>query len=216
MGIAERREREKEQRQNDIIDAAERVFFSKGYSVATMDDISQEAELSKGTLYLYFNTKEELYLAVTLRGFKILYDLFETAAAGQEQGLQQLTEIGRAYVRFSKEHHGHFKNLMFFESKSLEFDKPSPWLEAFEEQSGYIFGKLTEVIETGIHDGSLRSDVDPVMMPLLLWAQFNGILQLIMAKGEMLEPHFNIGPDDLIEYVFQVVRGMIQPQPGER
>jgi TetR/AcrR family transcriptional regulator len=39
MGIAERREREKEQRRNDIIDAAEKVIFSKGYAESAMDDI---------------------------------------------------------------------------------------------------------------------------------------------------------------------------------
>ncbi|MCK5408322.1 MAG: helix-turn-helix transcriptional regulator, partial [Candidatus Krumholzibacteria bacterium] len=60
MGIAERREREKEQRRIDIIDAAERVFFSKGWQAATMDDVAEAVELSKATLYLYFKNKEEL------------------------------------------------------------------------------------------------------------------------------------------------------------
>ena len=67
MGITERREREKEQRHNDIIDAAEKVFFSRGLEHATMDNVAVEAELSKGTLYLYFKSKEELYLAILLR-----------------------------------------------------------------------------------------------------------------------------------------------------
>ena len=48
MGITERREREKEQRKNDIVDAAERVFFKRGHEYATMDDVAIEAELSKG------------------------------------------------------------------------------------------------------------------------------------------------------------------------
>ena len=52
MGIAERREREREQRRNTILDAAETVFFSKGINLATMDEVAEEAELSKGTLYL--------------------------------------------------------------------------------------------------------------------------------------------------------------------
>ena len=59
MGIAERKEREKLQRRKDIIDAAEKVFFYRGFESATMDEIAEKVELSKGTLYLYFKSKEE-------------------------------------------------------------------------------------------------------------------------------------------------------------
>jgi AcrR family transcriptional regulator len=72
MGTAERREREKEERRNSILDAAEKVFFSKGVREATMDDIAEEAEVSKGTIYLYFGSKEEVYLGIDLRALKIL------------------------------------------------------------------------------------------------------------------------------------------------
>ncbi len=62
MGILERKEKEKQQRRDDILGAAKEVFFSKGLMSATMDEIAEKAELSKGTLYLYFASKEELYL----------------------------------------------------------------------------------------------------------------------------------------------------------
>ncbi|BDZ69820.1 helix-turn-helix domain-containing protein [Methanobacterium petrolearium] len=62
MSIRDRREREKEQRRNDIINAAEKLFFAKGYDDVSMNDIATEVELSKATLYLYFDNKEELFL----------------------------------------------------------------------------------------------------------------------------------------------------------
>ena len=64
MGIQERKERERERRRQQIIVAAKKVFSEKGFNKATMDDIAGEAELSPGTLYLYFKNKEELYLVV--------------------------------------------------------------------------------------------------------------------------------------------------------
>ena len=67
MGIQERKEREKERRRQQIMVAAKRVFSEKGFSKATMEDIAQEAELSPGTLYLYFKNKEELYASLSLR-----------------------------------------------------------------------------------------------------------------------------------------------------
>ncbi len=61
MSTADRREREKEKRRNDIIDVAEKLIFSKGYENVTMDDIARETELARGTLYLYFKNKDGAY-----------------------------------------------------------------------------------------------------------------------------------------------------------
>ena len=54
MGIKERKKREREMRRQQIMVAAKRVFTQKGYEKSTMEDIAREAELSPGTLYLYF------------------------------------------------------------------------------------------------------------------------------------------------------------------
>ena len=59
-----RREREKQQRIKSIIEAAKRIFFSKGYLKATMSEIALQAEISKPTVYLYFKTKDDLYFSL--------------------------------------------------------------------------------------------------------------------------------------------------------
>jgi AcrR family transcriptional regulator len=217
MGIAERREREKEQRRNDIIDAAEKVFFEKGYAEATMDDISDEVELSKGTVYLYFNTKEELYFAVMIKGFNILVNLFKEAAEKEKSGADKLRAIGEAYIRFFKEYNADFRNLMFFEGKHLDFDDDSPWVAEFEKVVEDLFSNLTNAIKNGISDGSIRKDIEPVKMSLLLWAQTNGVLQLASIKRDMLECHFHVTPDELIGYYIHMLGGMFgsAPPPAE-
>ena len=72
MGIQERKEREKERRRQQIMVAAKRVFTEKGFSSATMEDIAAKAELSAGTLYLYFKSKDELYASLSLRVLQYL------------------------------------------------------------------------------------------------------------------------------------------------
>ena len=67
MGIQERKQRERERRRQQIIIAAKRVFSEKGFNKATIEDIAKEAELSPGTLYLYFKNKEELYASLSIR-----------------------------------------------------------------------------------------------------------------------------------------------------
>jgi AcrR family transcriptional regulator len=67
MGIKERKEREKGRRRQQIMVAAKRVFSQRSFNKATMEDIAKEAELSPGTIYLYFKNKEELFASLSLR-----------------------------------------------------------------------------------------------------------------------------------------------------
>ena len=62
MSNISRREREKQKRRQEIIDAAEKVFFTKGYDKVTMDEIAQKAEVNKALLYYYFKNKETFIL----------------------------------------------------------------------------------------------------------------------------------------------------------
>ena len=77
MGIEERKEREKQMRRRQIIDAAEKVFAAKGFSGATIENIAEEAELSPATLYLYFKNKDELYASLNLKFLKVFIERIE-------------------------------------------------------------------------------------------------------------------------------------------
>lgn len=116
MSIAERKEREKEQRRKDIIGAAEKLFFARGYDNVTMDDIAKEVELNKATLYLYFKDKESLYFTVVLRGITILNALVRDSESKAESGSEKLWEIGRAYSWFAREYPDYNRAFNYFYS----------------------------------------------------------------------------------------------------
>ncbi|MBN2612577.1 MAG: TetR/AcrR family transcriptional regulator [Bacteroidales bacterium] len=203
MGIAERKEREKEQRRNDIIDAAEKIFFSKGTENATMDEIALEAELSKGTLYLYFKSKEELLFAVNLRATRILKSLFENAVSPGKKAVENLLEIGRAYVRFSREYHDYFKTLLHFEGNENFLPKEDLHKKICEEcVDPMIF--LMDTLRTGVKDGSIRTDIPPEILAHCLWSQTTGILKLTKA----IDFHTDLKPfseDDIINAHLEIV-----------
>jgi AcrR family transcriptional regulator len=67
VAVAERREREREARREAILDAAEELTAEVGYEALRMDAVAVAAELSKGTLYLYFANKEALCAGVATR-----------------------------------------------------------------------------------------------------------------------------------------------------
>lgn len=68
MGIQDRKIREKENRIELIKDAGKSVFFEKGFQKTTMEEIANLAEISKGTIYLYFKNKDDLYTSILLAG----------------------------------------------------------------------------------------------------------------------------------------------------
>ena len=92
----------KEQR---IIDAAEEVFGMYGFRNTRMDDIAKIAGITKVTLYAYFQSKENLYMAITHRAFKLLTDKYYEAidATKDQSGLESSMAITEAYIAFCEE-----------------------------------------------------------------------------------------------------------------
>jgi TetR/AcrR family transcriptional regulator len=206
VGITERREREKKQRKNDIVDAAERVFFRKGHEYTTMDDVANEAELSKGTLYLYFKNKEDLYLAIHLRGNKILHTLFKQAVQKEKTGIKKTRSIGNAYVEFFKKYPNYFNAMLYYESHDIDYtDQRSVAVECLVEGKS-IMDLLINSIKMGIEDGSIRPNIDPVKTALCLWGQTTGILQIASLKEKsVLSKHFSTSAQELIDYNFDLI-----------
>ncbi len=204
MGIAERKEREKEKRRNDIIYAAEEIFFSKGIESATMDEIAEKAELSKGTLYLYFRNKEELYIAVVLRSLRILRSLIEEETAGHERGIDRVLAIGKAYVRFFREHPDYFNAMLYYESKEIDDQDESPYTIECYNEGDRTLNVLIEALRKGIEDKSIRADIDPFKTAFILWGQITGLLQIVSIKRKILEDFYQINAEELISYYFSL------------
>jgi len=181
MGILERKEREKEQRRSDILDAAEKVFFRKGFGQATMDDIAAGAELSKGTIYLYFKSKEEIYFAIGIRAHRALRQRFEKAVSPDRPVIDNIFEIGRAFVRFCGEQPEYFKTLVYFEA---EFD-----LQHVHEQYEILcrneedpMSFFIDLLQQGIDSGMIRTEIAAVQLANILCTQTTGILKLASTK----------------------------------
>ncbi len=205
MGIIERRVREREQRHNDIVDAAEKVFFSGGLEHATMDDVAREAELSKGTLYLYFKSKEELYLAIHLRGNSILKNMFEKAVARFDRGIEKVRSIGQAYMEFYQKYPDYFHAMIYYESRVFDYQDQNSIAIQCVEMGKSTLEILIDAIEFGIKDGTIRSDIDSKKTAISLWGQSTGIIQIIALKEFILIKNHEIKSSDIIDYTFDLI-----------
>jgi len=213
MGINERKEREKESRRETIVDAAEKVIQVKGFEGMTMDDVAVIAELGKGTIYLYFKNKIDLYHAVVCRGLRLLRSRLEKAIIKKTAGIENLVAIGRTYHKFSLDHPLYFNAMMHKEVFDVEWEQHVEYegVKGCKEMSDQIFAMMNELIQKGIADGSIRSDLPPLKLSVLLWAQVTGILKMTAAKNEILEKMMGVTAKELLEFSFELIRRAIAP-----
>lgn len=213
MSTAERKEREKAMRSESIVNAAEKLFFSRGFESVTMDDIAREAELAKGTLYLYFRNKEELYFAIVLRGFGILNAMFKEAVSGHGAGLDKAYAIGVAFYDFNRKHPDYFKAFGQMTCERLESIGDDRVAE-IDRLNGEALDLLAGSIAAGIEDGSIRRDVDPVKTAIFLIEASQAMITLPMGIDKALGG-LGIEHDDLVRYSLGLMRRSIANRSDE-
>jgi len=198
MSIEERQREEKEQRRQTIVDAAEAVIAASGREAMTMADIADEARLSRSLLYVYFEDMDDIVLAVTLRGHRALRIQFEAAAAEHEIGLEQIRAIGEAYVQFARQEPTYFDLLARFEARATDPETATERERACFAEAERIMTVMTEAIQTGIDDGSIRPDLDPTHTAITLWSYTHGLIQLAARKGAGLEQRYDLDAETLV------------------
>jgi AcrR family transcriptional regulator len=204
MGISERKEREKQRRREEILDAAENVFFSKGIEKSTMDDIAEKAELSKGTLYIYFKSKEDIHWAISHRGVKNLLVDMEKIVDKSKNAIDNLLIIADAFIKFTQSKKQLANSILFFEGcdiEKLNIDHEQIKNSFLNDSPIHL---VTEFVEEGIHQGIIRDDIPVNMLSNILWSQFVGVLQVANRKEELLNL-VNITREELIENHIKIV-----------
>jgi len=207
--IAERRLEEKERRRAEIVDAAEAAGRDVGLDALTMDDVARRARLSRALLYVYFQDRSDLMFGLAERAMTMLHARFVEAAERNREGLAQVSAMGRAYVAFSQEFPVLFDALARCELQSSEPTQGSPSEQACAIGGDRLQACLVAAIETGVRDGSIRSDVtSPMLMSVTLWGFMHGIIQLTTTKAHALAHHGVAGKDLIDHSISMIIRDL--------
>ena len=176
MGIQERKQRERERRRQQIIVAAKRVFSEKGFSKSTMEDIAREAELSPGTLYLYFKNKDDLYASLSLRILQYLNIRLEDVK--KEKDIAPHMKIGAIKDALYDVYQFDpmiLINMFHLQSSETLKNLSSPLLDNITELSRNSLNILAEIFK----DGSGMDDFldkNPTAVADIIWSLFTGVV----------------------------------------
>jgi AcrR family transcriptional regulator len=153
------RERRKSARRGAILDAARKVFAEKGYDGATIADIAREAGVAAGTLYLYYESKVDLFAALNARLFEVINDAMRASNAPPD-----LRGGTAARIHAVFEACGDHRDLLH-----LVFLNPDPRLEAsrrMRSSEEKRISPLADVLRQGMEAGLVRS-CDPKQLARL-------------------------------------------------
>jgi AcrR family transcriptional regulator len=186
-----------EERKQQILDAAEKVFTRKGLDEARMDDIAEGTGLSKGTLYLYFKSKDDLIIAILERIFQHTFEQLETRMGDElsaAEAIRQFAEeAGREYTSMLRIMPIAYEFLaLAFRNKTVQ--------KALKRYFNLYMEVLVPIIQRGIDSGEFRQ-VDAQEVALAAGAIFEGtVLLWVYDKSRVdVEHHIRSGIKLLLE-----------------
>jgi AcrR family transcriptional regulator len=186
--IASRKEREKAQRREAIQEAAMHLFFDQGFERTTMDQIAERAELSKGTLYLYFSSKAELYVSLILQGFNLLaVSLGEKLkdmppeADPFERGRLWLFE----FIEHSLKHREHFRITQYFLTDEARSNISQEMVDEVNAGHRAFLSMIATLVEEAKDQGLAAQTVDAHSFAVIAWRMTTGILDLAVIDEDI-------------------------------
>jgi AcrR family transcriptional regulator len=184
MGLEERRQREKENRRNAILKAARKLSFEKGFKSITVASIAKKAELSKGAVYLYFNSKEEIYLQILLKEIdkfqSSLSDICDRGGSARDM-LKHLSDIYIDSFITDKELFRIFMSVMLHTDETEFSEELNHQLVQATNASVDIIEKI---LQYGIEQGDFPESLNLRQHKNALWGLLNGIIALHLFTGK--------------------------------
>jgi len=180
VSTTQRRAREKARRRQEILDAARQEFFERGFHYPTVDDVATRAEVSKGTIYLYFVSKEEILAHLLLEGLDVLIGEMEAACGSGpwDEAEDALRALAMAYLDFCQSHPNYFRLIMAFDRGRFEESISGELHDRVVDQSLRGLTLLAQTIEAGKTDDTFRVN-DSWQAAGTVWAALNGVLVLM-------------------------------------
>lgn len=180
MGAPERREREKQQVRDLILEAARELFVSQGYDAVTMRQIAHKIEYTPTAIYFHFKDKQELINELCAIDFLALARTFQHLA-GVKDPLERLKRMAHEYIDFGLKNPNHYRLLFMTPHpyRAPQENQTIQWGNPAEDAYAFLRSNVIECIAAGYMRDEFR---DPELMAQLLWSAVHGVTALQIAR----------------------------------
>ncbi|MBN2284227.1 MAG: TetR/AcrR family transcriptional regulator [Deltaproteobacteria bacterium] len=184
-GPRKRREKEKEQRRRAILKAARKLFFKKESHPVTVAKIAKKAQLSKGAIYLYFSSKEEIYAQLLLDDIEKFHIAVSDIFDKNDNASDILQDFSATYINFFLSDRELFRILMNFmlRENNLDFTSETHWRVI--QETNRVISVTERIFQHGVDRGEFFiKEEDMWKARNALWGLLNGVLSLHLYIGK--------------------------------
>jgi AcrR family transcriptional regulator len=174
----------KEAAKTKIIEAARKVFTKKGYHDTTMDDIAKEIGVSKGALYSYFKSKEDLLQEISLQNHQTLRDIINTACKSHDL-TQALEEV---YTQMTEKYGGNMHTNFEIIALAAHDSKTQ---KIIREDFRRDIDTVQTFLEDKMKHGTMRTDVNARILAELFTSLYMGTMAKLILGFDTKEVHNN-------------------------
>lgn len=188
-----------------ILAAAERLFAQKGIDGTTMDDIAREAEYSKATLYVYFQSKEEIVNAILLSGMILLQKKIREAIEGNTDWYQSYDAVCGAIIRFYGENPTAYDAASGELEISAEGEEPNKGLQDILQVGDETNAMLAEFLERGVQERAVHFDLPVIEVVQLFWAALSGMVRTAERKATYITRTIGVDRETFLRHGAQML-----------
>lgn len=191
MSLEEKRRKKKERgrdnRRNIILKAARRLFFDRGFKAVTVDSIAEKAEVSKGSIYLCFESKEEIYTQILIADNLALNERIKNFSSIEASATQLLQEFSRIYVNYFLSDKELFRILMTFMMQTGQMHLTEQQSAELIRTTNDNIKPISEIIQKGIDSGEFLPMTSIRQLQNAIWGMLNGVISLYLFTGNPIK-----------------------------
>lgn len=181
--LEQRRRKEKEQRKKSILKAARKQFLNRGFNDVTVEGIAGEARISKGTVYLYFKSKEEIYAHVLLSHIGKFHEQMRELRSDGANASERLHLFASAYIDFFLSNRELFRIFMNFMLQTVPFNFSDEMKRDLIHATNRTIEIVEEIFNAGLSSGEFACTNDLKKSRNAVWGLLNGIIALHLFTG---------------------------------
>jgi len=207
-----------------ILNAAEKVFEAVGFANTKMEDVASATGMSKGSIYFYFQSKENLYMAITYRGMQKLNDLMYGCLSTfkDQRGSHAVIGLLETYIDFAEDFPLYIEALLDYmavnrstasgqdKAKLTEAMKESIYYQKIQDIQNIPITLAIKEIERGWGDGSVKNKNKPELLFITAWATIVGYLKLTTASGKHRSTLHKINKQEWKKYVLRFMKDQLE------
>jgi AcrR family transcriptional regulator len=183
VGLLERRGKEKDNRKKNILKSARSLFFKKGFTKVTVDEIAKASELGKGSIYLYFNSKEEIYAQILLNDIDNFNEKVDVLLEQRCSAAEMLKEFSHIYIDYFLNDSELFRILMTYMLQPAKMNLPDKLNAQILNANARSINVIGRILQMGVDTNEFLPELSIQKNQNALWGVLNGIISLYIFSG---------------------------------